>query len=135
MAFAALLAGVLLWLTFGTKVIRAKKNWPPLGVMALGLVLLGIGKPLTGLLLVGGGMAWMRQPWKKLRTPAKPFAQDLALAEARDLLGLPADADREAIVAAHRRLITRNHPDSGGTEALAARLNAARDLLLKAERN
>ena len=63
--------------------------------------------------------------------PALRGAHDLA--EARALLGLSLGADREAIVAAHRRLIARNHPDSGGTQALAARLNAARDLLLRAE--
>ena len=56
----------------------------------------------------------------------------MALTEAYALLGLPSDADRDAIVAAHRRLIARNHPDQGGTQALAARLNVARDLLLNA---
>ena len=35
-----------------------------------------------------------------------------------------------AIRAAHRRLIASVHPDKGGTEALAAQINAARDLLL-----
>ena len=33
--------------------------------------------------------------------------------------------------AAHRRLIASVHPDKGGTEALAAQINAARDLLLQ----
>ena len=36
-----------------------------------------------------------------------------------------------AIRAAHRRLIASVHPDKGGTEALAAQINAARDLLLQ----
>ena len=51
-------------------------------------------------------------------------------AEARTLLGLPASASRDEIVAAHRRLIARVHPDTGGTAALAARVNAARDVLI-----
>jgi ABC-type molybdate transport system substrate-binding protein len=54
----------------------------------------------------------------------------LSVAEARALLGVPADASRADIAAAHRRLIARVHPDTGGSAALAQRVNAARDLLL-----
>ncbi len=50
--------------------------------------------------------------------------------EARALLDLPLSATREEIVAAHRRLIARVHPDAGGSAALAARVNAARDVLI-----
>ena len=53
------------------------------------------------------------------------------IARARALLGLGPDADAAAIRAAHRRLIASVHPDKGGTEALAAQINAARDLLLQ----
>ncbi len=136
MLLAALLAGLLLWLTFGSKVLRDRRNWPALGCMILGFGLMARGNPVVGLALLAGGGVWLRRPrlWQGRGANAtRPFAQDMALAEARDLLGLAPDADREAIIAAHRRLITRNHPDSGGTEALAARLNAARDLLLRAE--
>jgi curved DNA-binding protein CbpA len=49
---------------------------------------------------------------------------------ARTLLGVAPDADGEAIRAAHRRLIARVHPDAGGSLALAAQVNAARDTLL-----
>lgn len=55
-------------------------------------------------------------------------------AEARQLLGLPLDADEAAIRAAHRRLIAQVHPDHGGTAELARRVNAARDVLLAAVR-
>ena len=51
-------------------------------------------------------------------------------AEARSILGVGPDATPEAINAAWRRLMGRAHPDQGGTEGLAARLNAARDRLL-----
>ncbi len=51
--------------------------------------------------------------------------------EAAELLGITPDADREAILAAHRRLMQRLHPDRGGTDYLAARLNEARDRLLE----
>ena len=54
------------------------------------------------------------------------------LGEAARLLGIPVDADRETILSAHRRLIERVHPDSGGSQPLAANVNRARDTLLAA---
>jgi hypothetical protein len=53
------------------------------------------------------------------------------LAEARSILGVGPSASREEILAAYGRLIRRAHPDAGGTEGLAAQLNAARDRLLR----
>jgi len=131
MLIAALLAGLLLWLTFGGKVIRDPQNWFPLGAMVIGLVLLARGELVAGVVLIAGSALWLRRPKRKPGAP--PRISDRDLAEARDLLGLSPTADREAILAAHRRLIARNHPDSGGTAALAAKLNAARDLLLAAQ--
>lgn len=55
----------------------------------------------------------------------------MTVAEARALLGVAADADKAAIISAHRRLIQKFHPDRGGNDYLAARLNLAKDLLLK----
>jgi hypothetical protein len=50
-------------------------------------------------------------------------------AEAYRVLGLAPGASREAVRAAHSRLIRRVHPDLGGSSTLAALINAARDLL------
>lgn len=63
--------------------------------------------------------------------PPAPAPDQSEIARARALLGLAPDADAAAIRAAHRRLIASVHPDKGGTEALAAQINAARDLLLQ----
>ncbi len=49
--------------------------------------------------------------------------------EAYQVLGLEPGASREAVIAAHRALIQKLHPDKGGTAYLAAKLNAARDVL------
>lgn len=53
------------------------------------------------------------------------------IAEAAKLLDVAPDADPEAIVAAHRRLIAKVHPDAGGTSQLATQVNQARDILLR----
>lgn len=51
-------------------------------------------------------------------------------AEALAVLGLAEGATEAEIRAAHARLMRTAHPDAGGSDWLAARLNAARDALL-----
>jgi hypothetical protein len=56
---------------------------------------------------------------------------DVTVEEAYAILGLHPGADEEAIKAAHHRLMKQLHPDHGGTDYLAAKLNRARDVLLR----
>ncbi len=77
--------------------------------------------------------AWLDRSHPDWRdaSPSAPSADaPLTRAEALALLGLPEGASVEDIRAAHRRLMRSAHPDRGGSAWLAARLNAARDLLL-----
>ena len=57
---------------------------------------------------------------------------DMTRDEAFAILGLDANASEEEIVMAHRRLIQKLHPDTGGNEYLATQLNLAKERLLKA---
>ena len=119
--------------------------------LMLGLAIVGAIMAAKGQGLIGGGAltlaglhGWRRmaagvRPRRRARTaarnPAPPAAapdrEEDRLAEARALLGLAAGADAEAIRAAHRRLIAKNHPDVGGTQALAEKINDARSILLR----
>jgi hypothetical protein len=56
---------------------------------------------------------------------------DMTVEEAYDILGLDPGADAAAIKAAHHRLMMQLHPDHGGTDYLATKINRARDVLLK----
>lgn len=51
--------------------------------------------------------------------------------EALEILGLQPEAERAAIINAHRNLISRVHPDKGGTDYLASSINQAKKVLLK----
>jgi hypothetical protein len=133
MAFVALAAAALLgWLWW-------KGHLGPDGGRKLALVagaglalwLLMRGQLVPALAVAAATGALALAGWMRARVAAHPIDE----IGARQLLGVGLDASADDIVAAHRRLIAEAHPDRGGADPeLAARLNAARDLLLKRAR-
>lgn len=64
--------------------------------------------------------------------PGRDFAGQTQMSreEAYAVLGLDSGASRAQVLEAHRRLMLRVHPDRGGSNFLAAKINQAKDMLL-----
>jgi hypothetical protein len=88
---------------------------------------------LKGSWVLGGGLVaaslWLTVASRQ--RAVAPRAEGMTDGEARAILGVSADASKAQINAAWKKVMARAHPDQGGTQGLAARVNAARDHLLK----
>ena len=73
---------------------------------------------------MAGSILWAAYRRRKISATAMPVE------DARKLLGVGRQASLAEIRDAHRRLISRVHPDAGGSEELANRVNVARDILI-----
>ena len=107
--------------------------------LALLLVLTGREGIALGALVMFGPLIWQR--WKashpaaasgtRQQAPPPPRRQgNMTREEAYEVLGLHPGASEADIRAAHHRLMRTAHPDSGGSDGLATRVNLARDVLL-----
>jgi DnaJ family protein C protein 19 len=110
-------------------------------VMAALLFLTGRGATAIAALAMLGPLVWSWMAESK-RGAARPAGQAnfgrrpgsatgaMTRDEAYEILGLKPGASEADIRAAHLRLMQAAHPDHGGSDWLAARINQARDTLL-----
>ncbi len=64
----------------------------------------------------------------------RPVDTAMSEEEAYQVLGLEPGADEAAVRAAHRTLMKKLHPDQGGSDYLASRVNQAKDVILRRHR-
>ncbi|QAY79866.1 molecular chaperone DnaJ [Sphingosinicella sp. BN140058] len=119
-------AGGLLW-AYATGRL---KNFTYEDGAAAVLFLLGLRFLTTGKLLVGGGLMGGALLWAAHRRRQLARSASMPVEDARRLLGVGEHATLDEIRTAHRRLIARVHPDTGGSAELAERVNVARDTLV-----
>jgi DnaJ family protein C protein 19 len=112
--------------------------------LALLLILTGRGGIALGALTLFGPLVYQR--WQAARGrrlgglgsgprpggpgSGPPRSGSMTREEAYEVLGLHPGASGRDIKEAHRRLMRGAHPDAGGSDWLAARINQARDILL-----
>ena len=91
------------------------------------------------ILLAAGGITgieiWRERSIRELEEetqtpPASGVAGLLGVDEAAQILGVDPTANADDIKAAHKKLIGQLHPDRGGSDYLAAKINDARSTLL-----
>ena len=133
----AVLAGILILRHLGRMPAGGQRNFQrqALGLaLVVGAALLALkGQLLIAVPLLGFGagmLGWQNLPFQKTYNPAPP-ATTMDKSEALAVLGLKPNATVDDIRAAHKNLLRGLHPDTGGSTYLAAKINAARDLLLK----
>ena len=135
--------GLLLWAAnafsrASVASVKALLAWiVALGGLALGTMLLlpgrGASAGAAGVFLAPLAWSWWQESQGKTAKPGPGQVRRgrMDRAEALDVLGLADPVSDSEVRAAWVRLMRVAHPDGGGTHGLAARVNQARDVLLK----
>jgi hypothetical protein len=133
-----LLAGARAFEKASVKSIKSLLAWiAALGGLTLALLLILTGRTsiALGALTLFGPLVYQHWQAARGRTsnragPRPSPRGSMSRAEAYDVLGLRPGASESDIRDAHRRLMRSAHPDAGGSDWLASRVNQARDILL-----
>ncbi|SPJ09675.1 mitochondrial import inner membrane translocase subunit TIM14, putative [Plasmodium sp. DRC-Itaito] len=66
-----------------------------------------------------------------LKNDLKGFERNMSKSEAFKILNINPTTNKEKIREVHKQLMLKNHPDNGGSTYIAAKVNEAKDILLK----
>ena len=121
---------VLVWL--GRRGPKQPNEWrTAAGIIGMACVVAGVAAMVRGLTFAGGVIVavglMLAMVARRVPLPFGPMSD----MEARRVLGVGEGATVDEIQAAYRTRMRKAHPDQGGDAALAARLNTARDRLMK----
>ena len=106
--------------------ITGRMHW--IGAVITGL-LVGARQILPHLVKLFPMLASMRNKANTDGAAPPASSPNMSPKEALAVLGLEPGASEEDIVAAHRSMMQKNHPDRGGSDYLAAKINQAKDIL------
>jgi hypothetical protein len=153
LGLAALAAAVMLLKWYAAadpKSVKRLMAWTGIGLLGLVVIFLAVtGRMGAALAALAGLMVWASRIMGLIQMgrqfggvfgkrqrgeTAAQSSSTMTEEEALRILGLAPGATEDEIKAAHRRLIEQIHPDRGGSDYLAAKVNLAKDFLLKAQR-
>jgi len=114
-------------------------RYSAIGVLSILAIFLGVTERWVPAVFLAG-IAWSLMTGIRLWPAGRPDHEvppprdrptsTMTRAEALKVLGLAESATEDDIRAAHRKLILSNHPDKGGSDYLASKINEAKDVLL-----
>ncbi|MCY4030746.1 MAG: DnaJ domain-containing protein [Hyphomicrobiales bacterium] len=129
LALVLLLARIVVAMSPGTLLQTMRVSAGAL-LLALAGLLLYVRKFGWALFVGGNAFSLLRSRRARSQRQFRRAAPKMSREEAFRVLDLEPNASAKEIRSAHRRLISKLHPDKGGGDYLASKINEARDTLL-----
>lgn len=110
--------------------VTGRMHWIGAALTAVLVALRQFGPALLKLFPVFQSLHRQRQREQSGNPPPQKPNNTMSRQDALAVLGLSDPASDDDIIAAHRSLMQKLHPDRGGNDYLAAQINQAKDTLL-----